>query len=522
MFRNFFISIIFCTIILFNNSFSQEPNHLQKNTNNLSSFRMQGFIGFFHNSPGTIYGGWGWPYGELIQTAFNFGENAILNSAGYTGYTFQDNLTSSCTIWDLNKVYGILIGPSEKGAVNQPADTALFQPFSSFPGMIQGAHRFSELSKIYPQIQGVIIDDFYSNYPKYLTLAQLQEIKDALLGKSIDANGNVDDSSVATTPNLKLYIVVYATGSQLYMVDPNVLKIIDGVNLWCYSQNIDYTNYANNVNIVEKNYPGKEIIGGLYISAGLNQMTPQSIQSLYQTEINLYDQGNISDVLTFAAIWLTQQYITQSRWDSLAIPPLLDTVYYPYLGEASGKIIDGQTNIPIQNALVTVQRYTNSGPITIAEKYTASTGAYDFGAWAGKDSLINYRVKVEDSSYATQYMNVQLQAGQNIDLPDIKLDAITGINSDIGNIPSSYKLKQNYPNPFNPSTTISYSMPKEANVVLKVFNYLGQEVSTLVNKIQAAGNYNITFNADSMPSGVYFYSLRSGGFTQVKKMLLLK
>ncbi len=89
-------------------------------------------------------------------------------------------------------------------------------------------------------------------------------------------------------------------------------------------------------------------------------------------------------------------------------------------------------------------------------------------------------------------------------------------------IPTSYVLYQNYPNPFNPSTIIKYSVPKVQMVTLKIYNILGQLVSTLINKQQSAGNYEITFNADKLASGIYFYTLNAGDFHSTKKMLLLK
>jgi hypothetical protein len=89
-------------------------------------------------------------------------------------------------------------------------------------------------------------------------------------------------------------------------------------------------------------------------------------------------------------------------------------------------------------------------------------------------------------------------------------------------MPTQYALSQNYPNPFNPSTVISYSIPKSGLVNIKVFNLLGQEVRTLVNQNQNAGTFQVTFNANSLTSGVYFYSLTVDNFTQVKKMMLLK
>lgn len=88
--------------------------------------------------------------------------------------------------------------------------------------------------------------------------------------------------------------------------------------------------------------------------------------------------------------------------------------------------------------------------------------------------------------------------------------------------PEYYLLEQNYPNPFNPHTTIKFQIPKDDIVTLKIFNILGQEVTTLINEKRSAGYYDIKWNATNVPSGVYFYKLTAGNFTSIKKMLLVK
>ncbi len=89
-------------------------------------------------------------------------------------------------------------------------------------------------------------------------------------------------------------------------------------------------------------------------------------------------------------------------------------------------------------------------------------------------------------------------------------------------IPDEFLLSNNYPNPFNPTTTIHYEIPAYSLVSIKVYDDLGKEVKTLVNQYQSKGSYDISFNAGSLASGVYFYQLKSGNFIITKKMMLLK
>ena len=114
---------------------------------------------------------------------------------------------------------------------------------------------------------------------------------------------------------------------------------------------------------------------------------------------------------------------------------------------------------------------------------------------------------------------------------------------ELANLPKNYSLSQNYPNPFNPTTTISYTLPtsvncesaivnsvgtarelslQTVNVELKIYDILGREIAILVNEMQKPGNYEITWEADNYQSGIYFYKLNVGDFSQTRKMILLK
>jgi hypothetical protein len=120
---------------------------------------------------------------------------------------------------------------------------------------------------------------------------------------------------------------------------------------------------------------------------------------------------------------------------------------------------------------------------------------------------------------------------RNTVTPDIGADEFDGIVSVAENeiiLPNGIRLEQNYPNPFNPSTKIRFTIPVTLSevegslVTLKVYDVLGNEVVTLVNEEKPAGSYEVEFNALSLPSGVYFYTIHAGSFVETKKMVLIK
>jgi hypothetical protein len=98
---------------------------------------------------------------------------------------------------------------------------------------------------------------------------------------------------------------------------------------------------------------------------------------------------------------------------------------------------------------------------------------------------------------------------------------INGIESQ-NQIPGKFALYQNYPNPFNPVTIISYDIPKRANVSLKIYNVIGQLVMQPINEVKEPGKYNLEFDASNLPSGVYYYEIKAGSFTDTRKMVLVK
>lgn len=102
-----------------------------------------------------------------------------------------------------------------------------------------------------------------------------------------------------------------------------------------------------------------------------------------------------------------------------------------------------------------------------------------------------------------------------------KMSEFTSVESK-NDVPTEYQLSQNYPNPFNPTTKISYSIPEEGFVSLEVYNVLGQKIKILADELKTAGNYEVTFDANEFTSGMYLYRLKVNGYSEIKKMMLIK
>ena len=209
---------------------------------------------------------------------------------------------------------------------------------------------------------------------------------------------------------------------------------------------------------------------------------------------------------------------------------------------------------------------TSSGGFSISQNYTRMTGYYQFNN-IGQDVLIvavilvdaqsaevagggvelgatsgGYSQFVVDLSYeggsdqpaANAYIvfGITTASSATVDtitvgsyflIDDLEFDNVSNISEgSFGDSPKSYHLTQNYPNPFNPSTKINFSIPQSGRVSLTVFNSIGQEVETLIDKDMTAGDHQVTFNAGNLPSGIYFYRIEAGEFQDVKKMVLLR
>ena len=181
--------------------------------------------------------------------------------------------------------------------------------------------------------------------------------------------------------------------------------------------------------------------------------------------------------------------------DVLVESNYFDKVYHPTeIGQGSSPAGD----------LVARYNFTNNGPVLTRSTHTTPFEASTF-----------YSYTLDSAANVPSIVQAGAGAG--------KLGITTGITEKgLNTQPISFLLNQNFPNPFNPSTVINWQLPASGFVTLKVYNTIGKEVAALVSGYQAAGSYSSKFNAANLPSGLYFYTLKTANFSQTKKMLLLK
>ncbi|MBT8379039.1 MAG: T9SS type A sorting domain-containing protein [Ignavibacteria bacterium] len=136
--------------------------------------------------------------------------------------------------------------------------------------------------------------------------------------------------------------------------------------------------------------------------------------------------------------------------------------------------------------------------------------AFDTDNYSDGDYRIIVEVYDESGNFDIDSMDVKFKNGNPVDTEDEEGELF------------AFRLEQNYPNPFNPTTKIKFELPDQNRVTLKVYNVLGNEIATLINKDKPSGTYEIEFDATGLPSGIYFYELHAGNFVETRKMILLK
>jgi len=294
---------------------------------------------------------------------------------------------------------------------------------------------------------------------------------------------------------------IYATGSCIVIVE-NVLYAGCGLGIYRSTNNgASWTNaniYAD-VKLLANN--GPYIFAGTNIS-GVLVSTNSGINWTYDnTGLNYLQIISlaVSGRKVFAATVGGGIYI---RSDIIPV----ELTSFTSSVSSNDVILDWESATEINTLKYEVERKQGYDQWNKISEVKAAGNSVTPNSYLYKDKKLNsgsyyYRLKIVDYDGSYDYSK--------------ETEAIVGI-------PDKFYLSQNYPNPFNPETKISYTIPVESKVTLKIFDLLGSEIAELVNEAKPAGIYEVTFNAANLVSGIYIYRLQSGSFTETKKLCLIK
>ena len=182
-----------------------------------------------------------------------------------------------------------------------------------------------------------------------------------------------------------------------------------------------------------------------------------------------------------------------------------------YYGRLDTTVID-----PIVRKDTVVGELTHRAPKPFVMDTVSWTFLYTAPNTAGRDTLyaVSNSVNGNNEADTADHWNFSDNYVIRVYVPI----AVTPIST----IAESFSLKQNYPNPFNPSTRIDFSIPEQADVVINVYDITGKETAQIVNQNLKAGSYKTSFDGSSLSSGIYFYTITAGKYTETKKMILVK
>jgi hypothetical protein len=238
--------------------------------------------------------------------------------------------------------------------------------------------------------------------------------------------------------------------------------------------------------------------------------------------------GSQEQTTGYILTYYNQKYVPWLS-DSVEVTSLIDTVKNIDVVLRKGGVITGTVanaepngwnisafNYGVQGNPLFAKWFNNSGTYS----FTVLPGTYSIQFNKNGGSLQFYYNQIGVYPGTAVTVNAIGDTARNIDA-DFNA-AVTGVDHSMPEAPTEFSLFQNYPNPFNPSTEISYQLPMKSYVTLKVYNVLGKEVATLVNRELSAGSYTEKWNASQFASGIYFYKLQAGSSTATMKLVLMK
>ena len=303
-----------------------------------------------------------------------------------------------------------------------------------------------------------------------------------------------------------------------------------------YETKIQIENWMNsNLFLCETSLSFRFVDKAISIGQGL----PLNIEKKFiEDEIGYPYYGNIDSLLNYinfhgtSVLWFIgypndSTFMRDPVFLDLNDLSLLNNVdkYFLSIHFSQSSIMNTNTNI--SREMLFLQDTGSLGAIVVngIPYYTNYTYLEHFWARRFYNPEIQSICEVIDTFYNMTSIDIYHRKAINfLGDPSLKLkyDATVNVSEPITEIPEDFFLYSNYPNPFNASTTIKYQIPFQSNVTLKLYDILGTEVLILVDEQKQAGRYEARFTDNNLTSGIYFYTLRAGNYTQTKKMILLK
>jgi len=384
-----------------------------------------------------------------------------------------------------------------EGDSTQATILAEFSAVSHLRGII-GAARDTDINSASSQFYVNVSDNEFldSNYTAFGRVVEGMDIVDSIVSVPRDANDNPIDKiemfvtkGISTNRIPSVPVITYPTNMGNGVIVGDTLR-------WTADEDaveftIQISKHENFDSLYLDTKVGKTFYRISYLELG---------NIKYYWRIKANNGGNISDFTT-----------TQTFFSSIKAPVLLS----PVMNEDSVSVtprlewapVDGATHYRVVVSKAPQFRY----PYIVVDVDTI-TSTY----------FVTPELQANKSHYWKVYSLTDEYDGPSSDFGRFVTMAVTSIDDNEKTLPTEFGLKQNYPNPFNPTTTIEFSIPIKQNVVLEVFNVRGEKVAVIINRELNAGNYQFSFDASKLGSGLYFYKMVAGNYSSIKKMVLLK
>jgi len=418
-------------------------------------------------------------------------------------------------------LFGIIDGWISYGFINTKRKWMDFEELSSSSFDI--THNLTVIAKynITPAFQ-VGVNYKYATGRPFTPVVNSNYIPDLDIFEPVYGNDNSDRHPTYQRLDIRLTYLTQLFDNYFTVIFVEGLNILDINNIFGYSYNKDYTQRIR----VDSYFGRRTIVFGIRVNiynikidystnSGVNW---NSIIASIPANLGNYEwtiPNNINSVECLVKICDVTNANFCDQSDSTFTIGLLPsvTVIFPNGGEvllAETQFDITWSSINILNAKIELS-INNGASWEIVIDSLPSTGIY---SWLVPNTpSIQCLIKISNLSNETVF-----------DVSDdlFQIDILPSVNEQFSGIPENYSLIQNYPNPFNPVTKIYYGVPQKSYVELTVFDLLGNEIVKLVSDEKVSGYHSASFDATTLPSGIYFYRLQAGSFVETKKMVLLK